>query len=69
MFWLSKLESLVDRLFGGNKFVIYLIPERHGSDFQFVIHASFKALDFLDSYNEVPNVLFLGFVAEHNFSS
>lgn len=53
-------------MFGGNKFNTDLIPEGHGSDFQFVIHAPFKVLDFLDSSNEVPNVVFLGFVAEHN---
>jgi hypothetical protein len=60
---------LVDRLFGGNKFVIDLIPEGHGSEFPFAIRAPFKALDFLDSSNEVPNVLFLGFVAGHHFCS
>jgi hypothetical protein len=60
---------LVDRLIGGSKFVIDLIPEGRGSDFQFVIHVAFKALHFLDSSNEVPDVPFLGFVAGHHFSS
>jgi hypothetical protein len=48
---------LVDRLFGGNKLVIDLIPEGHGSDFQFVIYAPFQALGFLDSSNEFPILL------------